>query len=302
MLHSGWCFIGCSEYLANQLNYWDLIDAKQRKYSVSSRCVEGNSLLVSRLGSQQGQMHNSNLNDCCSQPTTPVSFVFIYGLTCLFVTYKVKRRKWAINFYLCNSNFFKAVLDEFAGSLYTETSEKRLRWECFKMVVSIHDYGDIERIRITSRTASTELLSGLLLFVFHTTTPLLFVWSDAASVQVFQTTAESHVRLVRLQSTESCLIRPTPSTAVARWQGRGDIYQAGLATCCEIYPRLCLTQAALPRPSIGAAARGDKWDRKLRQLHVYETEGGRVIHHSAVWGKKWMKTLNIYERRWEPHY
>lgn len=83
----------------------------------------------------------------------------------------------------------------------------------------------------------------------------------------------------------------TPSTAMARWQGRDDIYQAGLATCCDIYPRLCLTRAATPRPSIGAAARGAKWDRKLSRLHAYETD--RREGHSS--------SCSVWEKNgWEP--
>lgn len=87
------------------------------------------------------------------------------------------------------------------------------------------------------------------------------------------------------------------------WQGRDDIYQAGLATCCDIYPRLCLTRAAPPRPPIGAAARGAKWDRKLsRPACVWDgPERGSFIIMQCV-GKKWMRTLNIYESRWEPHH
>lgn len=101
----------------------------------------------------------------------------------------------------------------------------------------------------------------------------------------FQTTATC-VRLVRLQVRRELPHSATPSTAVDRRQGRDDIYQAGLATRCDIYPRLCLTRAAPPRPFIGAAARVDEWDRKL---HVYEMEGVKIVHHSAACGKSGWK-------------
>lgn len=84
----------------------------------------------------------------------------------------------------------------------------------------------------------------------------------------------------------------TPSTAMAQWQGRDDIYQAGLATCRDIYPRLCLTRAAPPCPSEGAAARGAKWHRKVMPAAcVWDgLEGGSFIIAQRV-GKKMDENL-----------
>lgn len=213
---------------AKLLIYWDFNDANKRKYwqMCGGKCLLGTSNSHDRL------LTSNNL--CvCSQTHRPPCHL--------------------------QGDFIEAALDEFAGYLYTETSWKRLRWARSKMVVSIRDHGDIGRIRTGKHArASTELRkkSLALLLLHHTPTSICVVWCRRSGSVSNNGRAPRAPRApaVNRELPHSA----TPSTAVVWWQGRDDIYQAGLATCCDIYPRLRLTRAAPPRPSIGAAARGAK--------------------------------------------